>query len=85
MFFEETVVISALDMSLSRKAEALGEWCKEDSSENGHLSEDDLVGALLQQQQHSFMSLSPGMQYHFPGTGKYRDPSLLQREMEKDW
>lgn len=84
MFFEETVVISALDMSLSRKAEALGEWCKEDSSENRHLSEDDLVGALLQQQ-HSFMSLSPGMQYHFPGTGKYRDPSLLQCEMEKDW
>lgn len=84
MFFEETVVISALDMSLSRKAEALDEWCKEDSSENRHFSEDDLVEALLQQQ-HSFMSLSPGMQYHFPGTGKYRDPSLLQCEMEKDW
>lgn len=30
MFFEKTLVVSALDMSLSRKAAALDEWCKED-------------------------------------------------------
>lgn len=30
MFFEKTLVISALDMSLSRKAEAWDDWCKED-------------------------------------------------------
>lgn len=30
MFFEKTLVISALDMNLSRKAEALDDWCKED-------------------------------------------------------
>lgn len=47
-FFEKTLVISALDVNLSRKAEVLDDWCKEDWSENRHLSEDDFVGALLQ-------------------------------------
>lgn len=48
IFFEKTLVISALDVNLSRKAEVLDDWCKEDLSENRHLSEDDFVGALLQ-------------------------------------
>lgn len=93
VFWKDTVYKPSRQESLIKKAEALGARAyfqeEDDCGKNKHLTEGynsfDFLQELLLHQQHSFTSLICVEYHQFPGTGKCRDPVLLEYEMGKDW